>query len=259
MSTPPVAVPLEPGSQLSQPGLSEPARIINTFVAPSKTFEDLKRNASWWVPWLLTTIFGLIFSAIAVQKLDMVRFTREQIEQSKMAQRQMEQLSPEQRENAIQTRARITKVFFFITPVFGLILGLILAAILMGVFNFGFAAEVPFMRALAIVFYSFLPRIVVAILLGISLMVSSDPNSVNIAGNPMPTNPAFFMDPQGNKFLYGLLSGVDVFALWVTVLLGLGFSVASGNRKLKPSTAITTMLVLYGLLVLVGAGFKAMF
>ena len=41
--------------------LSEGARIINTFIAPSKTFTDLRRNASWWGPWLLISICALLF------------------------------------------------------------------------------------------------------------------------------------------------------------------------------------------------------
>jgi hypothetical protein len=36
--------------------LSEGARSVNTFIAPSKTFTDLRRNASWWGPWLLISI-----------------------------------------------------------------------------------------------------------------------------------------------------------------------------------------------------------
>jgi Yip1 domain len=262
MSTvpPPIAAPLDPGAQPSQPGLSETARLMNVFIAPRKTFEDLKRNSSWWVPWLITTAFGLIFAVIAVQKMDTVRIARQQIEQSKLAQRQFEQLSPEQQEQNLQIRAKVTKYFFFIIPILGIVGALIVAAVLMAIFNFGFAAEVPFSRALAIVFYSFLPRIILAVLLCVSVLVAADPNTIDIAGgNPMPTNPAFFMDPQGNKFLYGLLSGLDVMALWVTALLGLGFSAASPNRKLTAKTGITTMMVIYGVLVLIGATFKAIF
>src|SRR5215831_7187838 len=195
MSTapPPIAAPVPPAGQPAQAGLSEASRLINTFFAPRKTFEDLQRNSRWWVPWLVATIFGILFSVVFVQKIDMVRFTRQQIEQSKLAQRQMDQLSPEQQERAIQQRAAINKVVFYISPVFGLIGGLIMAAILMAVFNFGFAAEIPFGRALAVVFYSFLPRIIVVTLLVVSLWVAADPNTIDIANNPMPTNPAFFM------------------------------------------------------------------
>lgn len=260
MSTPPpVAAPVPPAAQPAQTGLSEPARLINTFIAPRKTFEDLQRNSSWWVPWVVTTIFGILFSVIAVQKIDMVRFTRQQIEQSKLAQRQMEQLSPEQQERAIQQRAAFTKIFFYISPVFGLLGALLIALVLWLIFQFGFAAEIPFGRALAIVFYSFLPRIIVAVLLSASLLMAADPNTINIAQNPMPTNPGFFMDPQGHAFLYGLMSNIDIFALWIVILLGLGFSAASPNRKLTPKTTIVTMLVIYGVLTLISAGFKAAF
>ena len=263
MSTPPPpayaptpqALSPEPG----QPRLSEPARLLNTFFAPQKTFEDIRVNASWWTPWLLTTILGILFGAVAAQKIDMVQFTKHQIEQSKMRQRQMEQLSPEQQEQQIRIGATFTKVVFYVSPVFTLIMGLVAGAVLMAVFNFGFAAEVTFPQALAIVFYSFLPRAILVILLTISLLVASDPNSIDIAGNPMPTNFGFFMDPQGNKFIYSLVSYVDLFALWSVALLGMGFAAVSKNRKLTAGTAITTMLVIYGLLMLIGAGFKSAF
>ena len=129
----------------------------------------------------------------------------------------------------------------------------------MVIFTFIFGAEVPFPRALAVVFYAFLPRGIYSLLIAVSLLFSSDPGSIDLLQNPMPTNPGFFMDPQGNKFLYSLVSNLDVFALWNVVLLGLGFAVASSNRKLKPGTAITTMLVIYFVLILIGAGFKAAF
>ena len=35
--------------------LSQAARIVDTFIAPSKTLTDLGRNPSWWVPWLLVS------------------------------------------------------------------------------------------------------------------------------------------------------------------------------------------------------------
>src|SRR5260370_22310607 len=236
MSTAPPPIPSAEPTQ--SPRLSEPARIINLFIAPRKTFEDLKLNQSWWVPWLLSAVIGVLFGVVAVQKIDMVRFTRQQIEQSKMAQRQMEQLSPEQQEQQIRSRPTFTKVVFYISPVFSLIGGLIIAAVLMAVFNFGFAAEIPFPRALAIVFYSFLPRALLSVLLSVSLLVSGDPNSIDIAVNPMPTNPGFFIDPQGSKFLYSLMSNFDLFAIWAVVLLGFGCAAASPIRKLGAAPAL---------------------
>jgi len=75
----------------------------------------------------------------------------------------------------------------------------------------------------------------------------------------MPTNPGFFLDPQGNQVLYSLASALDVFAIWYVILLGIGFSLVSANKKPSTSTGITTMFVLYGIVVLVGLGFKLAF
>lgn len=241
------------------PGLSEPQRLVNVFIAPSKTFEDLKRNSSWWVPWAISAVFTLIFSIIAVQKIDMARFVQEQIDRSPSAQKRLENLTPEQRAQGMAIQATITKVGFYAAPVIALLLGLIVAAVLMAVYNFVLGAEVPFPRAMAVVFYSGIPGILGTILLIISFLASSDPNTIDITRNPMPTNPAFFMDPEGNKVLYALASAIDVFKIWAVVLLGLGFSTVSSNRKPNVATSITTAFVCYGIVVLIGIGFKVAF
>ncbi|SRR5579871_473973 len=240
------------------PGLTEPQRLVNTFIAPSKTFEDIRRNASWWVPWLISAIFALGFGITAVQKIDMTRFVQQQIEKSPSAQARLERATPAQREQGIALQATITKVTFYVLPLFTLIGGLVIAAVLMAIFNFIMGAEVPFARAMAVTFYAFLPGILKSILLGVSLFAISDPNSIDLT-NPMPTNPAFFLDPLGNKFLYTLLSYVDLFAIWYVVLLGMGFALASSNRKVSVSSGITTVFIAYGIWAFGAACFKLIF
>src|ERR1700757_3793836 len=185
--TPPPPDPnyVPPVAEPNTPALSEPQRLANVFFAPKKTFEDLKRKSSWWVPWLISAVFTLVFSMIAVQKIDMTRFVQEQIDKSPMAQRQMEQLTPEQRAQNLAIRATITKVTFYITPLISLLFGVIIAAVLMAIFNFILGAEITFSRALAVTFYAGLPLIINSILLIISVLASSDPSTIDIAGNPM--------------------------------------------------------------------------
>jgi len=240
------------------PGLSEGQRLSNVFFAPTKTFEDLKRNPSWWVPFIVSAVFGLIVGIITVQKVDMRKFVQQQIDKSPLAQRQLERLTPEQREQNLAIRAAITKGTFYAIPVFQLIIGLIAAAVLMAIFNFILGAEVSFARGLGVVFYASLPGVIRAILLIISLLASSDPSTIDLA-NPMPTNPGFFLDPQGNKVLYSLASALDIFTIWYVVLVGLGFAAASMNRKPSKGTGIATVFVCYGIIVLIGLGFKVAF
>lgn len=156
-------------------------------------------------------------------------------------------------------QATFTKVGFYAAPILTLLGGLIVAAVLIFVYNFILGAEVPFPRAMAVVFYAGIPGILGTILLIISFVASSDPNTIDITRNPMPTNPAFFMDPEGNKVLYGLASAIDIFKIWWVCLIGLGFSAASSNKKPNVATSITAAFVCYGIVVLIGIGFKVIF
>jgi Yip1-like protein len=259
---PPVyATPVPPTApEPAGPGLSEPQRLVNVFIAPSKTFEDLKRNASWWVPWVIAAVFGIISAFLIGQKVDLERLAQHRTEQSKFAQQRLEQLSPAQREQAMRTQATILKITLYIRPIFGLLGGLIVAAVLMAVYNFVLGAEVPFQRAMAVVFYASLPLLVKVVLLWLNLFISSDPSGIDPDINPVATNPGFFMDPQqANKFIYYLASGVDVIAIWVTVLMGIGFAKASSNRKPNLGTSMATMFVIYGILVVGGAAIASVF
>ena len=46
-------------AQSGQPGLSQVERVVDTFVAPSKTFTDILRDTSWWLPFLLAVVVSI--------------------------------------------------------------------------------------------------------------------------------------------------------------------------------------------------------
>ena len=218
----------------SQPPLSEPARIINTFIAPSTTFADIRRNQSWWVPWLLMSIVSLAFVFVMGQKIGFEQIMRNEMAKSPSRLEQFEKLSPEQRARQMEIGAKVTSYFSYATPAFQLLGGLVVDGVLLAVFNFGAGAEITFKQSLAIVMYGFLPFLIHALLGIVSLTVGVDTEGFNVR-NPVATNPAYFMNPLEHKFFYGLLTSVDVFSIWVIVLLGIGYSSVS---KLKRSTAI---------------------
>lgn len=248
MSTP--AVP-----PLRGPGLSEPERIIDTFIAPSKTFIDIRRNASWWAPWVLMSIFGLLFSYAITSKIGWDQVMQNEIAKSPKAMERMDKMPPEQRDNMITMQANISKYIGYGTPVVLLVVIVIVAAVLMATFNFGMGARVGFGQSMAIVTYSYLPSIVSTILAVITMFAGADPEGFNIK-NPVATNPAYFMSPMGNKFLYGIVSMFDIIAIWMIILMGMGFAT---NSKLKRGTAIGVIAAWYVVVKLVGAGFAAAF
>ncbi len=240
--------------------LSQGSRIINTFIAPSKTFSDLQRSASWWAPWLLIAIVSVIFIYSIDRNVGFDQITKTEIAKSPRRSDQFEKLPADQQAKQLQFTAIGTKVFSYGIPIFALLAFVMMAAVLMATFNFGTGASVPFKVAYAVVIYASLPGIFHALLGTISLFAggmsgSLDKEAFNI-NNPVATNPAYFMDPMGNKFAYGMASGLDVFIIWTIVLMGIGFAC---NSKVKRGTAIGIVAGWYLVWKLATAGLAAAF
>ncbi len=236
-----------------QPPLTEAARVINTFVAPSRTFADIRRNQSWWIPWVLLSVMSVAFMLTIQQKIGFEQITRTEISRSSRAE-QFEKLPPEQKERQIQINAAVMKYAGYGSPVTLLIVTVIVAGIFMAVFNFGMGAEVSFKQSIAVVFYGLLPSMVGTALALVSLLAGSDPEGFNIK-NPVATNPAYFMDPTQHKFLYGMTSGLDVIIIWCIILLGIGYSSIS---KLKRTTAIAGVAGVYVIYKIIASGLSGL-
>lgn len=248
-------VPHLPDPEPAQPApLSEGARLVDVFIAPSKTFTDLRRNASWWAPWLLISIFLIAFMAVVGRQIGYEQVAHNQISLSKFAD-QVDKLPPDQQAAQFHAAGVRIQVIGYAFPVIILISFVIIAAILMAAFNFGAGASVRFGTAMAIVAYGSLPGIIHLILSIVVLFAGVDREGYNLA-TPFASNPAYFMSPLGNKFLYGMATALDVFMIWNIVLMGIGFAY---NSKVKRSTAIVIIAVLYLLYKLAGSGLAAAF
>jgi hypothetical protein len=249
MDTP--SIPIPPPEPVA--ALSEPARIINSFIAPSKTFNDLKRSAAWWGPFVLGLIVTLIFVFVMDRQIGFDQITRNAIAQSPRAD-QFDKLPADQKEKQIAISTTVTKYISYASPILGLIAYVIIAGVLLGVFNLGLGAGISFKTAWAIVWYGMLPWVLHAILACVS-MFGVDKEAFN-PRNPVGTNPAFYMDQAGNKFLLGMASSLDIFAIWSIILLGIGFAC---NSKVKRSTAITAVAVGYLVYKIAGSALGSMF
>ena len=234
--------------------LSEPARILNTFIAPSQTFTDLSRNASWWGPFILMCLGIILFMVVMDRQIGFEQIAKNELAKSPRQMDQFDKLPADQRTQNMQIRAAITKGFSYGAPIFALIAYLIAAGVLLGVFNLGAGASVKFKVALTIVVYSNLPWLIHAALGIASMMAGVDKDGFDI-NNPVGTNPAYYMEAAGNKFLHGMASALDIFAIWTIVLMGIGFAC---NSKVKRSTAIMLVAGTFLVFKLLIAGLAAL-
>ncbi len=215
------------------PALSEPQRIIDTFIAPTKTFTDLRRSAQWWAPFLLMVIFSASFIYVGGQKVGFRKVMENQMRSQPRQQAQLEQLSPGEREQRLETGTKITKIISYAFPAIQLLILVIIAAVLFATFKFAAGADVSFKVSLAIVVYATLPGLLKVCLAVLSLLAGASPDSFTFQ-NPVATNPGYFLNPADSLFLYSFASQFDVFLIWTLVLTAIGFTCVS---KVKRGTA----------------------
>ncbi|PYX49229.1 MAG: hypothetical protein DMG79_09345 [Acidobacteria bacterium] len=246
------AAPVLPASSIPTPepaALSEGARIVNTFIAPSKTFTDLRRNASWWAPFLLMIVVSSVFVYTAGQKIGFRKIMENQMQAQPKAQARLEQLPAEQREQQLQGGAKFTQIISYAFPVITLIIWLIITTALFATFKFAAGVDVSFKVSLAIVIYSALPLMVKSLLALLSLVAGMSPDSFSFQ-NPVATNPGYFLNPADNVFLYSIASALDIFMIWTLVLTAIGFTCVS---KVKRGTSFGIVFGWWALFSLLGA------
>jgi len=231
------AAPVLPTSPAPSPDaapLSEGARIVNTFIAPSKTFTDLRRSAAWWGPWIVISIVSIVFIYAMGKQVGFEQISKNQVEHSSRAEA-FDKLPPDQQAQQLRTSAKIIGFFVYGSPALILFYYLIGTTALWATFKVGAAADTTFGQAYAIFMYGSLPSIIGAILGTIALFAGVNPEGFDI-NNPVGTNLAYYLDPDTTgKFIRGMASAVDVINIWTVILIGIGFACTS---KVKRSTAI---------------------
>ena len=249
------AAPVLPASPDPAPApLSQGARIVDTFIAPSKTFTDLRRSASWWAPWLLIAVSAALFAYAMGKQVGFEQISKSQVEHSKRAE-QFDKLPADQQAAQLRISGKIIAFFTYFSPFLILLYALIGTLVLWLTFKLILGAETTFGQAYAITMYAWLPGVIGGILGTISLFAGSNPEGFDI-NNPVGTNVGYYLDPETTgKFVRAMASSLDVFTIWTIALVGIGYACTS---KVKASTAIIVVAVWYLAFKLITSGLGAM-
>jgi hypothetical protein len=249
------AAPTLPSSPTQEnAGLTEGARILDTFIAPSKTFTDLRRNASWWGPWLLIAIVSLIFVYVMSRQIGFEQVSKNQIAHSSRAD-QFDKLPADQQARQLQISSKFVAMFSYGSPILILLYILIETAVLWATFKLVAGADTSFKTAYAISFYGGLPGVIGGILGIFALLAGVSPEAFDV-NNPVGTNLAYYLDPDTTgKFLRAMASSLDVLSIWSIILIGIGYACTS---KVKRSTAIAIVAVWFLIYKMATSGLAAM-
>ena len=239
------------------PGLSQMQRLTNTFTAPSKTFEDIKRgNRSWWLPFLIGLLMSYLFFAAITVKIGWHQVAENMIRLNPKAEERMSGLTPEQREGAVKMTENFSKYPFLASPVLSLGFAALFALIFWGTINFGFGGRATFGKVFAVVVYGTLPMLFSSLLGIIVMYVGLAPESFNLE-NPSPVSVGSFLSAQDvGPVIYSLASRLDFTVIWSMVLIAIGLSIVAGVKR---SAGYISVFSWWALMVVVRLGFAALF
>jgi hypothetical protein len=230
MSTTPVIAPEAP--QAPEP-INHLGRLVGVFFSPKSTFEDIARRPSWVIPVILMTVLGIAVAFVMNQKVDWRDVASKRIEESPRAAN----LTAEQKEQQIAMSAKISPgaayAFGVLGPIFGVV---VVAAVMLLAFNVIGGANAKFGTAMGITSHAFVVTIL-STLFFILILYLKPPGTLDL-DNPVATNVGAFLPESVPKALMSLGKSIDIFSIWMLLLISIGFTAVNPKKLQGKSLSI---------------------
>ena len=228
-------------------------RLIGVLISPRKTFAAIAGHPTWGAAMVVLILIASGFSYLAAQRTDYEDVTR-----GNLAQLGVE-LDDEALEQSIERAEKTGPLTGLLSGLFVPVLGLLLALVFMVVFKL-LANDLDFGSSLSVVLHSLMPM-AVGILLSIPVVLSKATIGYEDVrnGSYLASNPAFLLSADAPAPLRSLLSSLDVFTIWILILLAIGYSQVGRMPLRKAGTTVFVMWLVFwvglkvGFTALVGA------
>jgi len=230
-------------------GLSQVERVVDAFIAPTKTFTDILRSTSWWLPFVLLVVVTLGTTVVVDRQVGFERVAENQVHQNPKQEEKLAGLTAEQRATQVRGMAKGYRYSSYGSFVFILIFVTIGAALYLASFNFGLGAQTTFGQMFAVWMYASLPRLLTGLLTIVTLLFGGNTDSYDMR-NPVGTNLAYFL-PDAGPVAKTILSFFDVIGIWQLALLVLGTAIVAKVSKATAAAVVVGWWVI-GLVVSVG-------
>jgi hypothetical protein len=251
-----MASPVTPAPEAA-PSVSSVGRIFGAIFSPKPTFESIARRPTWILPLVLLSLLSIVTIFIFGQRVGWRGFMIRQNQQNSRLQKQMDQMTPEQRDKMLDQQTKIAPIFGYGGAVLGLfIVAVIIAAVLMAALNLMSGGGIGFKTSLGIVAHSWVPGLIGG-LLGILVLFLKDPSTIDLQ-HLVATNAGAFLSDDAPKWQESLLSSFDLFTFWSMILMGIGYS-AVNPKKISFGKALGTIVVVWAIYVVCKVGLTAAF
>jgi hypothetical protein len=231
-----------------QTPLTETQRCVDVFVAPSKTFIDLRRKATFWGPLLVMIVVGIGF-AFTVQK----QIGWEQVFQNNINQTPAKAEKIESSPNAASMKAISAKITAGITYGYTavvLLITLITSLLIWASINFGFGGTAKYSQIYAVSLYASLVMNIKFLLGIIAIFAGLAPDSFLIQ-NPVGSNIGYFLPTDLPLWLRTFCAHIDIFEIWSIVLSVIGVSIVARVSRGKSAVVVVGWWIIF---ILIAAG-----
>jgi hypothetical protein len=236
-----------------QATISPLGRVFGIFFSPKATFEDVVRKPDWLLPLAILTVLNIAICFTINQRMNWHDYVIQQIDKSPSGA----QMPSEQKEQQAAAGAKFApySVYFFGTIAPALVY-LSTALVMWGAFYLLGGASTTFGTAFAITAYAFLTGLVSSPLF-ILVALLKERGSLDL-DNPMATNLAVALPSDSAKWLVTLAKQFDIFAIWILILLAIGFA-AVNPKKLSGGKAFSIVFGVFAVYVVIRTGFAYIF
>lgn len=235
-------------------GLSQMERVVDTFVAPSKTFVDILRSTSWWLPFVLATVMSVVVTVGIDRQVGFDRVVENMIHSSPKQEEALANLTPEQRAGRLHGMALGYRYTSYASPVFILAISAVGALVMWGSFNFGLGAQTTFGQMFCLWMYCSLPRLLTGVLTLVMVYFGGNVEGFDFK-DPVGTNVGFYLGDAA-PWLKAGLGFLDVIGLWVVVLMVLGTATVAKVSRGKAAAVVLGWWGVMLVLSMVGASFS---
>jgi hypothetical protein len=224
-------LPSTVSSTVSPASASKWEDFIDIFYAPSAVFAR-RMTSGFFIPMLVVTVLAgtlyLVNSAVWSQVMD--------AEMSRALAKRAQTLTPEQAQGARNFALTMSKIGAFVfTPI-----AIVCTGFALWVCGKFFESKQTFGQAVMVASYAYVPRVVEGVVTSVQGLLL-DPSTFTGRWR-VSLGVGRFLDPDATSpALLALVGRIDVFTIWVTVLLAIGLAVT--GRISRGRAAIAAVIV----------------
>ena len=216
---------------------------MDIFYAPSKVFAR-RANSSFWVPLVIVTV---LLGAIFLANRDLLDPIME-AEFARSMAKSSQQMTADQMETARKFAGTLGMIFAFAgPPIVMLMLGVVIWIV--GKF---FDAKQSVNAAVVVAVFSYVPRVVEGVVNRVEGLLI-DTSNLNSRYSLTLGLGRFFDPDTTSPILLGLIGRIDVFTIWITVLIAIGLAVTGKISRGKAAIAAAIVWLVGALPTLAGA------